>query len=135
MKPLDLNLWVRLAAAVVKVVLGAVWYSPPLFATAWRRLAKVSEEEMKAGLRKGVLVDFVGGFVMAFVLAHAIRYANAQGAGQGMAVGFFNWLGFVATVNLSGIVFERRPFNLFLVNSGFLLVSLLVMGAMLALWV
>ncbi len=71
---------------------------------------------------------------MAFVLVHAIRYAGAVTVPQGLAVAFFNWLGFVAVVTIATVTYERKPFRLFLLNNAYLLLSLLVMGAILAVW-
>jgi hypothetical protein len=92
------------------------------------------EEEMKAGMAKALAVEFVGSLIMAFVLLHAVRYAGAQTALQGMAVGFFNWLGFVAVVTIGVVTYQRKPFSMFLLQNGYLLLSLLIMGAILAVW-
>ena len=54
--------------------------------------------------------------------------------GQGAAVGFFNWLGFIATTTLGVMVYERRPFGLYLITNGWQLLALVVMGAILAVW-
>jgi len=51
-----------------------------------------------------------------------------------MAVGFFNWLGFVAVVTIGTVTYLRKPFQLFLIQNGYLLLSLLAMGAILAVW-
>jgi hypothetical protein len=53
---------------------------------------------------------------------------------QGAAVGFFNWLGFVAVATLGSVTFEKRPFKLYLINNGFLLLAPLLMGPLLAVW-
>jgi uncharacterized protein DUF1761 len=66
---------------------------------------------------------------------HAVHYAGAVGAGQGAAVGFFNWLGFVATGMLTVTLYEKRPAKLFWINSGFQMISLLIMGVIVAVWV
>jgi hypothetical protein len=50
----------------------------------------------------------------------------------GMKVGFAMWLGFVATVQLTDTLFGRKPFKLFLINTGYQLTCYLVMGAILA---
>jgi hypothetical protein len=68
------------------------------------------------------------------VLLHAVHYAGAHTIVQGAAVGFFNWIGFIAVVLLSQVMYEHRPFGLFLVNNGYLLLSLLIMGAVFAVW-
>jgi hypothetical protein len=43
-------------------------------------------------------------------------------------------LGFVAVATLGSVTFEKRPLNLYLINNGFLLLALLLMGALLAVW-
>lgn len=134
MHPIDIN-WLALAVAVLaKVILGALWYSPIAFVGPWSRLAGVTQEQMKSSMPKALPVDIISGILMAFVLVHAVRYAGAVGVGQGAAVGFFNWLGFVAATHITGVFWERRPFGLFLINAGYLLVALLIMGAILASW-
>jgi Protein of unknown function (DUF1761) len=127
--------WLALVlAAVVKQALGALWFSPLLFGKAWCELAGVSDAEMKAGLVKALIPDIIGSFLMAFVLVHAVHYAGASGIGQGAAVGFFNWVGFVAVATLGTVTFEKRPLKLYLINNGYLLIALLIMGAIFAVW-
>jgi Protein of unknown function (DUF1761) len=127
--------WLALVLTVLaKMALGAVWFSPPLFLKPWLAAAGVSEAEMKERMPKALAVDLVGAVIMAFVLVHAVKYAGAQGVAQGAAVGFLNWLGFIAVATLSGTIHEHRPFKLWLIGNGYQLVSLIVMGAILAAW-
>src|SRR5689334_11153892 len=129
-----INWWAILVAVVIKQALGALWYSPVLLGPAWCALAGVSENEMKEGLVKALIPDVIGAFVMAFVLVHAVHYAGAQSLGQGAAVGFFNWLGFVAVATLGTVTFEKRPLRLYLINNAYLLIALLITGAIFAVW-
>jgi hypothetical protein len=76
----------------------------------------------------------IGSALMAFVLVHAVHYAGAQNWAQGAAVGFFNSLGFVAVATLGSVTFEKRPLQLYLINNAYLLLALLLMGAVLAVW-
>lgn len=128
MQPVHPNVLVLLAAAITRTVIGAIWYSPMLFGPAWLALVGCSPEDMKRRMPKALGIDILGNLVMAFVLVHATHYAGAATAAQGAAVGFFNWLGFVAIATLFSVAFEGRPFKLFAINNGFQLVSLLVMG-------
>jgi hypothetical protein len=134
MREIPIHVVPLLVAVVARMVIGAVWYSPPLFLKPWQRLTGITEQQMKEGMGKALIVDFVGSFLMAFVLVHAIRYAGAMTVPQGLAVAFFNWLGFVAVVTIATVTYERKPFRLFLLNNAYLLLSLLVMGAILAVW-
>jgi hypothetical protein len=126
--------WPMLLAAIVRLVVGGVWFSPIAFAEPWRRLVGLSEAQMKAGMPKALGADVVGSLIMAFVLAHAVAYAGATTLAQGAAVGVFNWLGFVAVIQFTAVLYEQRPLRLFLYQSGFNLVALIAMGALLALW-
>jgi hypothetical protein len=134
MQSFPINWWAILVAVVVKQALGALWYSPVVFGPAWCDLTGVGEKEMKAGLVKALIPDVIAAFVMAFVLVHAVHYAGATSLGQGAAVGFFNWLGFVAVATLGTVTFEKRPLKLYLINNAYWLIALLIMGAILAVW-
>jgi hypothetical protein len=83
---------------------------------------------------RALVVDVVGSLLMAFVLAHAVGYAEATTVLQGLAVGFFLWLGVVAVVTIHTVTYERRPLTLFALHNGYHLLSLIVMSAILAVW-
>jgi hypothetical protein len=134
MREIPIHFFPIFVAALVKIVLGALWYSPALWIRPWRRMTGITEEQMREGMAKAVVVDIIGSFVMAFVLFHAIRYAEASTILQGLAVGFFCWLGFIAVAAITTVTYERKPFALFLLNNGYLLISLLLMGAIMAVW-
>ena len=133
MREIPINMFAVLGAAIAKIIIGALWYSPILFLKDWLELSGITEEQMKQGMIKALAVEFIGSCLMAFVLAHAIRYEGVTSTLEGMAVGFFNWLGFVAVVTIGNVTYERKPFKLYLLNNGYLLLSLLVMSAILAL--
>jgi hypothetical protein len=134
MQEFPINWLAILAAVIIKQAIGAFWYSPALFGPSWCKLTGVSEAAMKAGLVKALIPDVIGSAVMAFVLVHAVHYAGAHDWAQGAAVGFFNWLGFVAVATLGSVTFEKRPLKLYTINNGYLLLALLLMGTVLAVW-
>jgi hypothetical protein len=49
-------------------------------------------------------------------------------------VGFFNWIGFIAPVTVADIVYNKRPWMLWILNNAYWLISLIVMGIILAVW-
>ncbi|MEO8669621.1 MAG: DUF1761 domain-containing protein [Bauldia sp.] len=131
---MSVNWWAVIVAAIVMFVIGAVWYSPPLFAGRWRTLLGMSEEQMRAGLPAGMVAGIVSYLVMAYILARFIIHYGTPSLGSGVLVGFMAWLGFVATVLIGQVFYERRSFTLWLINNGYLLIGLLVMGAILGWW-
>ena len=134
MQPVHINPAALIVAALLRTVIGALWYSPVAFGPAWMAEVQCNEAEMKRRLPRALVVDVLGNIVMAFVLIHAVSYAGAATAAQGAGVGFFNWLGFVMVAFLFTMMFEGRSFKLFALNNGFQLLSLLIMGAIVAVW-
>ena len=130
------NWWALLGCVVIRLAVGAVWYSPAGFIKPWLRMSGVTDDQMKAGMAKAIVTDVIFSFIMAFVLLHAIRYAlpTSHSVGLGLAVGFLNWLGFIVPVQAGAITYERKPFGYFAINGGYQLVTILAMGAVLILW-
>tara|TARA_Y100000034_G_C6902101_1_gene417479 strand:+ start:3126 stop:3518 length:393 start_codon:yes stop_codon:yes gene_type:complete len=117
-------------AAVVSFVIGMLWYSPALFGKRWMNLAGVKrDKEKKMG---GIMVAaFVANLVMAYVYLYIMGMVGYADAGSGVVLGFLLWVGFFATTLLGGVFWEGKPFNLYLINAGYQLVNLVVMGAVL----
>ena len=57
-----------------------------------------------------------------------------QPALYGVKVGLAVWVGFVATVQLTGVLFANQSGKLFAINTGYQFVCYAVMGAILAVW-
>lgn len=135
-----INFLAVFAAAIASMVLGFLWYSPILFAGPWMRLMGVDPNdkaklaEMQKGAGKLYGISFVASLVSAIVLAKIIDITTVDTILYGMKVGFAVWLGFVATVQLTGALFSKQPFKLFMINTGYQLVCYLAMGAILAKW-
>jgi hypothetical protein len=121
-------------AALANYVIGAIWYAA-LFRKAWAKLSGVAEMKVTV---LSVILALVGAFLMSWVLDHALIFASAYvkmtGAGGGLEGAFFNWLGFVAPVTLGIVIYEKKSWKLWLLNNGYWLISLLVMGIILSVW-
>ena len=127
--------WIALVVAVIaKQAIGALWHSPMVFGKVWSEATGVTDAEMRTRLPRALPVEIVGTFICAFVLVHAIRYAQANSIALGAAVGFLNWLGFIATSMLGGELFAKASFRLYLIDAGYWLVGRVVMGAILGGW-
>jgi hypothetical protein len=91
-------------------------------------------EELRKGAGQSYALAFVASLVSAFVLAKFVEITTASSALYGMKLGFAMWLGFVTTVQLTGVLFAKQPAKLYLINTGYQLVCYLAMGAILAVW-
>ncbi len=124
-------------AAIVSMVIGGFWYSPLLFGKNWAEgmnFAPKDMLDMKKRANASYAINFLLLLLMAFVLAHFVDYAQATTFIEGVQAGFWVWLGFIATVSLGSVLWEGRPIQVYLINAGYQLVSLVMMGIILTLW-
>jgi hypothetical protein len=137
---LGVNVWAVLVCALVTMVAGFLWYSPVLFANPWMVLmgydpndkTKIAEMQKSAG--PSYAMSLVASILSAIVLGKIIEVANVNSALNGMEIGLAIWLGIVTTVQLTGALFSRQPFKLYLINTGYQAVCYLAMGAILGGW-
>lgn len=135
---IEVNYLAVLLAGVASMVVGFVWYSPLLFAKPWMKLMGYTEKSIKedqAAMGKTYAVSFVVALVTAYVLYHVMvmseNYFHYPMLQTGLTSGFWMWLGFVAPVQLTDVLFGKKKLNLFYINTGYQLVTLLAMGAVL----
>jgi hypothetical protein len=130
---MTVNLLAVLVAAIVMFVIGSVWYGA-LFSRQWRALQGVPEGSPMTGIGVTLAGGFIVTQVMAYVLARYVVHYGAPSFGEGVLTGFMAWIGFAATVTANQILYERRPWLLWAINNGYLLIGLVVMGAILGWW-
>lgn len=129
----QLNIWAVLVAALSTFLIGGLWYSPAVFGKAWMKENGFTEESLKNS-------NFIKIFGLAFLLAlvAAVNLAMFMGPedrpGMGALWGFLAGFGWVATFVGTHYLFERRSFRLFLINAGYSIVSLTIMGVILTAW-
>ncbi len=133
MQDVDINYVAVIIAALVPMVLGALWYSPALFARPWMRAVDRTEEDM-GGMGKGYVLSAIAAVLSSYALARIERWAEVDDLWNGMLVGMLVWLGFVAGLLAVVTYFGGRPRSLWLINAGYQLVSLAIMGAILGVW-
>ncbi|MEK6858895.1 MAG: DUF1761 domain-containing protein [Nanoarchaeota archaeon] len=125
-----------IVAAIVSFMAGWFWYSSVLFGGVWAREMKRS----KAGASKNnsmvvsMIVGLIAQIVMAWMLAFLVSLSGAIGVLGGISMGFWVWLGFVATITLGSVLWEGKSITLFLINATHWLVALLIQGAIIGYW-
>jgi hypothetical protein len=133
MENVQFNYLAILAAALVSFAIGGLWYSPILFAKAWMRECGISEAQARqAPLARVFGLSALAALVMAFNLAAFIG-AKAS-LGFGLFAGAATGIGWVA-MSLGVIyLFEQRSLKLWLINSGYQVVSYTLMGGLIGAW-
>jgi len=139
----QVNYLAVLVSGVVIFILGGLWYSPVLFAKPWTSLMGKNEEEMKAYMARPEAkrampimygLALVSGLVIAWVMAIVVKHFPPLSALRGAEVGALCWLGFAATTSYATSLFSMQPKALWLINSGYNLVSFVISGIILAVW-
>lgn len=129
----DVNWAAVVVIAILNIVLGMLWYSPQVLGKAWLEFMHFQESDCKCTVWH-MVGGFISALITAWVLALFIDLAAAVTLQEGLKVGFFAWLGFVATTHFSGVLWAKKPWQAYLIDSGFYLVFFLIAGGILGVW-
>jgi hypothetical protein len=127
-------------AAVAIFMLGAIWYSKALFARKWMALHGKSEEQMKADAASGppmaglLFSAFLTALATAWVLAIILNHFQPLTMLKAVEVAVLCWLGFAGVTSLSTAMFSMKPKALWVIDSGYNLVSFIIAALILACW-
>jgi len=129
----NLNWLAIIVAAVSAFALGGLWYSPLMFVNRWMKETGLTRES-NAGksMPKIFGLSFILSLIASFFLAMFI--GPDAGASFGALAGFMAGIGWVLTFMGIIYLFESRSLALFLINAGYSVVSLTVMGLIIGLW-
>ena len=133
----QLNWWAILVAALAYFILGAVWYSKALFGTKWARLVKLdmSNPDLKKGMGKMMVSTFILIFIICFGLSLVIRMVKFDDTYlYGIKLGLLTGFAFATTAVSITYVYENKPANLYLINSGYHVIGHVLAATILVLW-
>lgn len=127
------NWLAALIATLASFVIGALWYSPLMFAGPWQRALGMSEEELRSGhVGRIFLAAFIAMLVAA--VGFSIVLADAGGWRSGLHWGLIVGLFLVAPSLAVHNAFERRPFHYWAINAGYSTVTFAIYGLILGAW-
>lgn len=133
MTHVDYNFLAIVAGALVNMVIGALWYSPLLFARKWEQLTNVDMSKANSPALAMVAM-LVMSVLTAFALFAVVSYSGASNAVQGALIGVLVAGGFIATNHVNLVAFEQRPIQLFVLNNANTVLSMALQGAIFAVW-
>ncbi|MFD2724754.1 DUF1761 domain-containing protein [Hyunsoonleella rubra] len=159
---MEINFLAILVAAISALVVGFIWYNPKVFGTAWMKAAEMSEEKMKgANMGKIFAMAFVFAILLAMsMLSLTVHQIGAMGMvggdvegalpsfnafmadygaahrtfGHGALHGFFAGIFIALPILGTNALFERKSAKYIFINSGYWMVTLAVMGAIICGW-
>lgn len=133
----SVNIIAIILATLASIAIGFAWYGP-LFGKVWAKEQGWSDSDMNKQKEKGMGASYgimtVGSLVTSYILAQFTQLAGAVTAIDGASVGFWAWLGFAAPLLLSAVLWEGKSWRLYQINAGYQLVTMVVLGAIVAMW-
>jgi len=133
----NINFLALIVAAVASFALGAIWYSPVLFGKSWQNASGLADEKLRNAnmaliFGSSFLLIFIMDFGLAVILqGHASRDITAcSGFLYGLLIGIF----FIATSYGINMIYQRKSFLLWAIDSGYQVLYLAMTGAILGAW-
>lgn len=132
----ELNYLAILVAGISNMVLGFLWYGP-IFGKAWMALRGVTAEDLNPNPII-YLVSFLLSLLMAVVLSIFIHHVDASIQAMslvlGLLVALLVWVGFVGPATFQNNMYSGISKKLFAIDYGYVLIALLIQGAIIGVW-
>ena len=129
----NLNWLAIIVAAISAFALGGLWYSPLMFAKRWMKENKLTEDDTKkTNMLKVFGLALLLSLIASFFLAMFI--GNGKGAAFGAHAGLMAGFGWVFTFIGISYLFESKTLVHFLINAGYSVISLTIMGFIIGVW-
>ena len=132
-----INYLAVVVATVAAFALGGLWYSPLLFAKVWVNAHGYTEEQVKAMQKsagKAYGVSLICQLLIALAIAVLVGYVHLILCVQGLKLALLIWAGFAFPLGLMATMFTEKKLTVFFIDTGYQLVYLLIMGAIITVW-
>ncbi len=130
----NVNIWALLVSSLTSLAIAGFWYSDYAFGKQWRAFNSNLFTMGSDNMTRLYIGQFILTLITNFVLARALFYTGAATWIQGLAVAVAIWIGFIAALGASSILWEKKPWKLVAINTGSYLAALVVSGIILTLW-
>jgi len=136
MELIGINFLAIVVAALSAFAIGSVWYSPLMFGKGWQKALGLSEDDIKnANMVLIFGTSFLLMLIMAFGLSLLIQFLYIQPTWLiGLKMGLFVGVFFISTSYGVNILYQRKPFKLWAIDSGYQILLLAIMGTIIGAW-
>jgi hypothetical protein len=129
------NYFAILVAAIACFLFEAAWYS--IFLKAWlrgigRTMDWLNAQGVSFPLQSATAL--VSAAILAATISAFTQRTGAQTAWRGIKIAIALWAGCVLTTIATEYVFEVRSYAIFSINTGFWLIGMTIMGAIVGAW-
>jgi hypothetical protein len=132
---MDTNWLALVLAAASSLVVGFVYYNPKVLGTAWMKESGITEEKAKDGNMPLIFgLSLIFAFVISMHLNYVVGHGDAEygtfghGAFHGALIALFVGIPILCT----NALYEQRSWKYMLINAGYWLITLAVMGGILS---
>jgi hypothetical protein len=123
-----------IVATLLYFFLGALWYSPVLFAKKWMELRNISENDIDGPNPVIFLYSFLLQLIAVSSLALFITAMGVESAVHGALVGFGAGAGILFSLAGTTGIFTELKIQLHFLDSGYHVIGLTIAGIILGLW-
>ena len=134
MKTLKINHAAVLVIVLLCQIIGAMWFSPFLFAEKWVMLTGKSMSDFANAGMTPYLVSIVSSIITTYTMAYLFVKLNVENFFTGMFYAFIFWFGFVLVELMTFNSFELRHYGLTWIDAGKSFVTFMVSGFILGIW-
>jgi len=125
-------------ATISSMIVGSIWYTPKVFGNYWMKLSGQTPSGNAKDAVRPIVVTVIVSFVTAWVLAGASDISFAFYGGSflvnALVTGSILWAGFTAARFITHDQFDRRPWQLTVLNCAHELVTILIMALIIGVW-
>ena len=122
-----------IVAGLSAFAVGGIWYSSPLFGSAWMIDSNLTEEQIKSG-NKGKIFGFTAIFSLIMAINLAMFLADAKtDVTWGATAGFLAGIWTFCAIAIHSL-FELKSWRHIFINGGYSIVSLTLMGTIIGAW-
>ena len=134
----DINYLAVIAATLSTMVVGSIWYTPKVFGNYWMKAAGIKPSGKASDAIGPIIVTVIVSFITAWVLAGAVAISQHFYGGSFLVNALLTtlilWAGFTAARFVTHDQFDKRPWQLTVLNVTHELVTVMVMALIIGVW-
>jgi len=146
MQEFDINWLALIAASILPLVTGFIWYNPKVFGTAWMKESGMTEEKAKSmNPAKTYGLAVVLAFLLAFFLWSLVMTGGGPGMPHGPEGEFMTFkhgafhgallaILVALPVLATNALFEMKSFKYMAINVGYWVLTMALMGGIINAW-
>ena len=134
----SINYIAVILATLSSMVIGSVWYARKVFGTYWMKLTGVTMSGNGRDAVRPIIVTVIVSFITAWVIAGAadisFHFYGGSFLVNALLTTLILWAGFTAARFVTHDQFDKRPWQLTVLNVAHELVTVLVIALIIRVW-